>query len=391
MRRIGGQHRFAPHAPALAHPLGRVLNGAGNDLTYNGVASVTENINVIASPTANQGQVSIPGVALWSFTNVPIVYVNGQTADAGYPRRGLWSTAPTSGGGGHLWAVDCWQQGPQIGGGAFAFSPDSKLMAVETGYGVVRLVAPDTGQEYAQLEDPNQDRVGDGISFTPDSTQLVTTNNDSHSIHVWNLRTIRQQLAKLGLDWDLPPYPTALEVKKPQPLRIQVELGDLNGPGRPEIARQVIEQKRRALGANPNSARACNDLAWTYLTAPEALRDWKAALPLAEKAVQLDANAMYRNTLGLAYYRADRYREAVEALQPNLKDQVDWALTYDLYFLAMSHHQLGDSARAREFYDLAVRWSGAHGEALAPFEAELTAFHAEAQELLKIDKKALPK
>jgi hypothetical protein len=57
------------------------LNGAGNDLTYNGVAGVTEAINVIASPTAQQGQVSIPNVALWSFTAVPFVYVNGNAAD----------------------------------------------------------------------------------------------------------------------------------------------------------------------------------------------------------------------------------------------------------------------------------------------------------------------
>ena len=57
------------------------LNGAGNDLTYNGIADVTEAINVIASPTAGQGQVSIPNVALWSFTNVPIVYANGNAVD----------------------------------------------------------------------------------------------------------------------------------------------------------------------------------------------------------------------------------------------------------------------------------------------------------------------
>jgi hypothetical protein len=56
------------------------LNGAGNDLTYNYVPGVTEAINVIASPTAGQGQVSIPNVALWSFTAVPFVYVNGNAA-----------------------------------------------------------------------------------------------------------------------------------------------------------------------------------------------------------------------------------------------------------------------------------------------------------------------
>ena len=57
------------------------LNGAGNDLTYNGVPGVTEAINVIASPTAGRGRWSIPNVALWSFTAVPVVYVNGNAAD----------------------------------------------------------------------------------------------------------------------------------------------------------------------------------------------------------------------------------------------------------------------------------------------------------------------
>jgi hypothetical protein len=42
------------------------LNGAGNDLTINYVPGVTEAFNVIASPTAQQGQVSIPNVALWT-------------------------------------------------------------------------------------------------------------------------------------------------------------------------------------------------------------------------------------------------------------------------------------------------------------------------------------
>jgi hypothetical protein len=58
------------------------LNGAGDDLIYTSVVGVTEAINIIASPTAGQGQISSPGVALWSFTNVPIINnVIGQTAD----------------------------------------------------------------------------------------------------------------------------------------------------------------------------------------------------------------------------------------------------------------------------------------------------------------------
>jgi len=77
----------------------------------------------------------------------------------------------------------------------------------------------------------------------------------------------------------------------------------------------------------------------------------------------------------------------LETLEANLKDQVDWALAYDLYFLAMCHQQLGDSARARQCFDLALRWSASHQESLAPYVAELTAFRAEASELLGIGKK----
>ncbi len=113
---------------------------------------------------------------------------------------GKWLATTIFGGGCQLWAVDSWQAGPHIGGGALAFTPDGKLLAVETGYGVVRLVNPATGREYARLEDPNQDQAN-SIAFSPDGTQLVTTSNDSHSIHVWDLRTIREQLTKMGLDW----------------------------------------------------------------------------------------------------------------------------------------------------------------------------------------------
>jgi eukaryotic-like serine/threonine-protein kinase len=304
----------------------------------------------------------------------------------GFSPDGKWLAA--TGGGLSLWAVGSWKPGKQIGGGYFAFSPDSHLLAVEMGQGVVRLVSPNSGQEYARLADPNQERAR-RLCFSPDGTQLVALTQDSQSLHIWDLRSIREQLADLGLDWDLAPYPPAPEILETQPLRVQVELGSLAQLVRDEkqITRHLIEQKRRALEANPNDSGACNDLAWTYLTAPAALRDWKAALPVAQKAVQLAPGSMYRNTLGLAFYRAGRFQEAVETLEPNLKDQVDWALTYDLYFLAMSHHQLGESARAREFYDLAVRWSVAHHEALNPYLVELTAIQAEAAELLGVKNK----
>ena len=85
----------------------------------------------------------------------------------------------------------------------------------------------------------------------------------------------------------------------------------------------------------------------------------------------------------MAYYRAGRYREAVEILRPNLDSQEDWALAFDLYFLAMTHHRLGETARARDYYDWAVRWKRTQPGLSAGHLEELNVFQAEAEELLK--------
>ena len=176
----------------------------------------------------------------------------------------------------------------------------------------------------------------------------------------------------------------------PPPRQAEVLVGDLAklAPTPEQKARQAIERWSREVEAKPDSAGACNNLAWNYLIAPEALRDVKAALPLAEKAVRLEpGSATYRNTLGVAYYRAGRYREAVETLRPNLEGQEDGGLAFDLYFLAMSHHRLGETARARDYYDWAVRWVQVQRDLDAVPLDELTAFRVETEELLGIDRR----
>jgi eukaryotic-like serine/threonine-protein kinase len=328
------------------------------------------------------------GVKIWEAGSgefVKELLIEGASR-VGFSPDGRWLA--TTGGGLRLWAVGSWREGSQIGGGAaFAFSPDGTLLAAETGHGAVRLVDPDTGQEYARLENPNQDRAF-FLSFGRDGMQLVITEGDAQSFHVWDLRAIRKQLAQTGLDWALPRYPPAPEVKETQPLRIQIELRDAAQllRDREGATRRMIERNRRALEADPNNAQTCNSLAWALLTAPKALRDWQAALPIAQRAVQLDPGPMNRNTLGLAYYRAGRFREAANTLQINLKDQVDWALPFDLYILAMSHHQLGESAQARQSLELAARWSDAHQDALKPYMVDLAALGSEAAALLGANK-----
>ena len=53
----------------------------------------------------------------------------------------------------------------------------------------------------------------------------------------------------------------------------------------------------------------------------------------------------------------------------------------------MSHHRLGEAARARDYYDWAVRWVQVQRDLKPEHLEELTAFRAEAEELLGIDRK----
>jgi serine/threonine protein kinase/WD40 repeat protein len=268
--------------------------------------------------------------------------------------------------------------------GHVAFSPDGRLMALEMAPAVLHLKEVATGRTVAKLEDPCGDRAN-WQGFTPDGTRLVVLAKYASAIHVWDLRAIRTRLKDMNVDWDWPEFPPApTGTPAATPMTIEVLPGYLARPAltRAQKAKQAIERYRREVEAHPNGALACNNLAWAYLAAPEALRDVKAALPLAEKAVRLaPRTATYRNTLGVAYYRAGRYREAVEVLRPNLDKQEDWGLAYDLYFLAMSHHRLGETARARDYYDWAVRSVSMQPDLKPEHREELTAFRAEAEEL----------
>jgi hypothetical protein len=129
------------------------------------------------------------------------------------------------------------------------------------------LVDPDSGHEYARLEDPNQDRAHN-LAFSPDGSQLFASTKDSPAVHAWDLRAIRAELAERGLDWDLPPYPPAADPKDAPPLQVAVDLGDL------------VPQHKQAF--------ELNNQAWPLATNPEAkLRDPARAVELAQKAVDL--------------------------------------------------------------------------------------------------------
>ena len=102
------------------------------------------------------------------------------------------------------WEVGTWVETPfqePVEGLAAAFSPDGKIVVLETGAGAARLIDADTGREYARLEDPAQD-INNGFVFTSDGRTLVCPMGDMCCVHIWDLQAIRRELADMELDWE---------------------------------------------------------------------------------------------------------------------------------------------------------------------------------------------
>jgi len=115
-----------------------------------------------------------------------------------------------------FWDVGPWSRGPHITqqqGSLFAptmaFSPDGKILAGTFAFTKVRLFNAATGEILGDLERPDSWTVT-SLSFSPNGTQLAVCEGRS-ALHIWDLRAIRQGLAQMHLDWDLPPYPTKPE------------------------------------------------------------------------------------------------------------------------------------------------------------------------------------
>jgi WD40 repeat protein len=121
-----------------------------------------------------------------------------------------------------LYAVGSWKPAGEVRfRGRPEFSPDSRLLAVDTGTGSIRLIDLARGSELARLEEPYQEVIHTHC-FSPDGTRLITVSNGKQKgIHVWDLRAIRRRLKELDLDWDAPPYPPA-PPRARKPLRIEV-------------------------------------------------------------------------------------------------------------------------------------------------------------------------
>jgi tetratricopeptide (TPR) repeat protein len=73
------------------------------------------------------------------------------------------------------------------------------------------------------------------------------------------------------------------------------------------------------------------------------------------------------------------WKAAVTALEKS-RELSKGGNSFDWFFLAMAHWQLGDKEQARTWYDQAVQWM----EKNQPNDAELCRFRAEAAQLLQL-------
>ncbi len=79
---------------------------------------------------------------------------------------------------------------------------------------------------------------------------------------------------------------------------------------------KAIKIYERLLAIDGSQATALNNLAWLLVTAPDkALRDPSRALILAEKAVSIDRNPVFLDTLAEAYYANGLFHKAVDAIK----------------------------------------------------------------------------
>jgi tetratricopeptide (TPR) repeat protein len=145
---------------------------------------------------------------------------------------------------------------------------------------------------------------------------------------------------------------------------------------------EAVAEFQQLLRLQPDSVQTLNNLAWGLATAAERKgRDGRKAVALARlavKAAPADGNSW--NTLGAAHYSAGNWKEAVAALEKSMELRKG-GNSFDWFFLAIAHWQLGEKDRARTWFGQAAEWMDRN----EPNNEELRRFRAEAAELMGID------
>jgi WD40 repeat protein/tetratricopeptide (TPR) repeat protein len=228
---------------------------------------------------------------------------------------GKWLAAAS-----RLWEVGTWREARRIGG-AMAFSPDGRIVAVLDPDRVIRLVEVATNRTLARLESPDLCEVHT-IAFAPDGSRLVFVSNDGPAAHVWDLRRIRRYLADQGLDWDAPPYPEADPTDPSAPPLPTPEVD--YGPLAPHLEHfnenpeSLVRRHSERLKIDPQDADAYHHRAHALTglgRLPEAIADLARAVALRPRDAHL------RSLRAAIYQDLEQYEPAIDDLEAALAIQ----------------------------------------------------------------------
>jgi WD40 repeat protein/tetratricopeptide (TPR) repeat protein/tRNA A-37 threonylcarbamoyl transferase component Bud32 len=238
-----------------------------------------------------------------------------------------------------------------------AFSPDNRRLAVGEGDRTVTLWDVKSSRRLFSLP-PLGSTIAD-MAFQADGTRLFVGGSED-LVTAWDLASVGPLLADLGLGLDAenPDGGRTDDVAKagsPSAVHPPTAIHRRAWTGRAiEWAVVEIDRLEHALDVRPDQAAVCVELAWARLMGPPALRDPERALALTLRAVELaPGESLPLSTLGAAYYRLDRWDQAVQTLQSAVQANRGEATAADAFFLAMSLHRLGRTVDAKAQYDRA--------------------------------------
>ena len=118
-----------------------------------------------------------------------------------------------------VYAVGTWEPGAALGPGSpVGFTADGQLALLECTDRTLRLVDAADGRTLGRFEDPEPEEVTPFLAaITADGSWIVMPHRKG--VRLWDVRRLRSELARLGLDWDAPPLPPATAPAGPSRVR----------------------------------------------------------------------------------------------------------------------------------------------------------------------------
>lgn len=117
---------------------------------------------------------------------------------------------------------------------------------------------------------------------------------------------------------------------------------------------EAITSYREAIRLDDKEAYIYVGFAWLLANCPDlSIRHPTLAIENAEQAIKLEDSPRSWETLGASQYRAGNWHAAITAFEKSLELRTAGE-SFDWFFLAMAHWQLGKKGDARMLFDLAV-------------------------------------